>query len=143
MEESGRWKLICKALVQVRIQGLPVLQRSTHHYSQDRSPFLIRMVHHSKANDWVSPALQGHEKFEVTWAFLFIHVYSTDRHFSRTFGIKSIYEWWLTYGRKIWLSQKCPNELCWWTKKSNTENRALESLSSQKGFWYNFEPLNI
>lgn len=37
MEESGRWKLICKALVQVRIQGLPVLQRSTHHYSQDRS----------------------------------------------------------------------------------------------------------
>ena len=32
MEESGRWKFICKAVVQVRIQGLPVLQKSIHHF---------------------------------------------------------------------------------------------------------------
>jgi len=66
MEESGRWKFICKAVVQVRIQGLPVLQKSIHHFPRDRAPFPVRWLCHSKANNWVSPALQIQETFEAT-----------------------------------------------------------------------------
>lgn len=144
MEEICRWKLICKALVQVRIRRPPVLQGVYPSVLRSQISIWNKNVGlcHSKAKNCISPALQSHEKFEGTWASPFMFVTLT-RICQGHLGIKSIYKWCLIYGRKILLPQKCPNELCWWTKKNNTENKALESLYSQKGVWCKFEPFNL
>lgn len=78
---THRWKLICKSLVQVRIQRPPVPQRSTRHHSWDRSlfcnktdgivPFQSQSLHYPSLTDsweiWSNPNL-----------FSFVYVVRTD-----------------------------------------------------------------